>query len=363
MDLDALQRRIVAVETFLIVLTIASIATADALVGDRFSLGPLYLIPISYSALTHRLRTTVALVVVCVVLRQLLGPLGNSVDPWLAVLRDLAIAGVFVVAVVVLRRLGIERRRIFDLAREQRDELAREVELAAVVQERLLELSEPPASEVDIAARSEPLRGVGGDFYDFIDHGDNRCGIVIADIAGKGVPAALLMPALRFGFRSVVAGRRALARRIGQLNEEFFATTDPRHYGTLFYARFNLETGRITYVNAGHTPPILVEADGEWRSLDAGGPPIGLLGECTYESERIDLEPGSTMLLYTDGVTEAADPDDNELGIERLAELVAANPTATAEELIDAVFERVHAHLDGREPGDDSTVIVIKRPS
>ena len=235
--LRSLQRKIVAIETVLVLLTIASIAIADAIIGSRVSLGPLYLIPISYSALTHRLRTTLALIVLCVVLRELFGPLGNAPEPWMAFVRDLAIAAVFVVVVIFLRRMGSERWRIFELARQQRDELAREVELAAAVQDRLLALSRPPADGFDIAARTEPLRGVGGDYYDFIELESDETGVVIADIAGKGVPAALLMPALRFGIRSVVAGRGEPAERIWKLNDEFWRATDSRHYGTLFYAQ------------------------------------------------------------------------------------------------------------------------------
>ena len=161
MDLDSLQRKIVRVESLLILLTIASIATADALVGPQVSLGPLYLIPLSYSALGQRLRNTLVLIVVCVVLRQLFGPLGNATDPWMSFLRDLAIAGVFVLIVVPLRRLGLQRLRVFELARRQRDELAREVELAASVQTRLISLNEPPVSDFEIAATTEPLRAVG----------------------------------------------------------------------------------------------------------------------------------------------------------------------------------------------------------
>ncbi len=363
MDLDSLGRKIINVESLLVLLTIASIATADAIVGPQLSLGPLYLIPLSYSALSHKLSTTLALIVLCVVLRQLFGPLGNSADPWLSFLRDVAIAGVFAVIVVFLRKLGRERRQIFELARRQRDELASEVEMAAAVQRRLISLNEPPVSEFDIAAKTEPLLGVGGDYYDFIDLGDRRCGIVIADISGKGMPAALLMPALRFGIRSVVAGQGLPAERVERLNEEFCRTTETRQYGTLFYARLELDSGRLTYVNAGHFPPLLVDADGRWRTLDAGGPPVGLLDGSRYESEEVTLAPGSTLLLYTDGVSEALNPDEEEFGVERLAEVLVARGETSANDLVAAVLERVHDFQGGRAANDDVTVIAVRRPS
>ncbi len=360
MNLESLQQRIVAVETALILLTITSIAIADAVAGPRLSLGPLYLIPISYSALSHRLRTTLGLVVACIALRQWFGPLGDTADPWLSFFQDLAIAGVFLVIVFFLRRLGAERRRIFELARSQRDELASEVEMAAAVQKRLISLNDPPASGLDFAAKTELLRGVGGDYYDFIELGSRQCAVVIADISGKGMPAALLMPALRLGIRSLVAGREGLSERLRRLNQEFCRTTEPRHYGTLFYASMNLDSGAATYVNAGHVPPILVEADGSWRCLEIGGAPIGLLDESRYESEEIHLAPGSTLLLYTDGVTEAANDLDEELGFERLVDLVVANRTASAERIVAAVLDGVSEFLDGHPSGDDTTVIVLK---
>lgn len=363
MDLDSLERKIIGVESILVMLTIASIAISDAIVGKGISLGPLYLIPLSYSALTHRLKTTIALIVACVFLRQLFGPLGNSSDPWFFLFRDLAIAAVFVVLVVFLRRLGGERRRIFELARAQRNELTREVEMAAAVQRRLISLNDPPVSDFEIAAKTEPLRGVGGDYYDFIDLGDRQCGIVIADISGKGMPAALLMPALRLGIRSLVAGRGTPSERIRLLNDEFCRTTDPRHYGTLFYARIDLDDGRLTWVNAGHVPALLLDAKGACRTLDSGGPPVGLLDDSTYRSEEVTLEPGGVLLLYTDGVTEAVNPEDEELGLARLTELLVASRSVSADELVAAVFERVHDFQGGRAAGDDITVIAIRRPS
>lgn len=363
MDLDSLERRIIRVESILVMMTIASIATADAIVGKGISLGPLYLVPLSYSALTHRLKTTLALIVACVVLRELFGPLGNSSDPWFFFFRDLTIAGVFVVLVVFLRKLGGERRRIFELARAQRNELTREVEMAAAVQKRLISLNDPPVSDFEIAAKTEPLLGVGGDYYDFIDLGDRQCGVVIADISGKGMPAALLMPALRLGIRSLVAGQGTPSERIRHLNDEFCKTTDPRHYGTLFYARIDLDDGRLTYVNAGHVPALLVDGKGVCRTLDSGGPPVGLLDESSYRSEEVTLEPGGVLLLYTDGVTEAVNPQDEEAGLGLLTELLSSYNSSSAEELVTAVFERVHDFQGGRAAGDDITVIVIRRPS
>ncbi len=362
MDLDSLERKILRVESALILLAIGAIAVADYYVGPGVSLGPLYLIPLSYSALSHRLSTIVVLVVACVVLRQLFGPLGNAADPWMALLRDLGIALVFVVTVVLLRRLGTQRRHIFELARSQRDELAREVDLGAKLQQRLISLSSPPTGELDIAARTEPLRGVNGDYYDFIDLGDRTYGIVIADVAGKGLPAAMLMPALRLGTRSLVAGRGELTRQIGQLNDEFCRTTEPRHYGTLVYVRLELDGARITYVNAGHDPPILVRANGESQQLGAGGRPIGLLRGGDYASGQATLGPGSTLLLYTDGVTEAENRHGEELGRDRLVALLEEKRAASAGEIVQSVFEQVRSFLDGGGPTDDITVIAVKNP-
>ena len=142
-----------------------------------------------------------------------------------------------------LHRLGRRRTRFFDLARNQRDDLAREVELAAGLQARLLALNEAPAGKLDIEARTEPFKGVGGDYYDFVELGDGRTGIVIADIAGKGLPAALLMPAVRIALRSIVQRKQDPSEILAELNTVVYQSAEPSNYATLVLASVGYRLG------------------------------------------------------------------------------------------------------------------------
>jgi len=360
MTIETLERRIREAETGLIMLTIAAIATGDYFVGLTASLGPLYLIPLSYSALTHRLRTTVALTVLCVALRQLLGPIDNSGLPMMMFVRDIGIIGLFMVPVVYLYRLGKRRRAFFELARRQRDDLEREVAMAAALQERMLALGEPPA-QLDVVARTIPLKGVGGDYYDFIVGADQKAFVVVADVAGKGLPAAMLMPAVQIGLRAAAAHNSELSTTIEELNRTLFMTTAPESYATLFIAGIDTRDGELEYVNAGHLPGLLVAPDGKTRWLERGGIPVGLLMGSAYEAGRAVLEPEGLLVLYSDGVTEAEDASGRAFGRARLKEVVVASRDSDSQAIVAAIHAEVERFVAGGLRTDDTTVIAVRR--
>ncbi|UCF37507.1 MAG: hypothetical protein JSU96_01160, partial [Acidobacteriota bacterium] len=164
-EITTLEKTIVRVESILIALTIGAIASGDYIFGPEISIGYLYLVPLSYSALSFRWRTTAGLIVLCVVLRQVFGPLEFS--SWALVIRDWVLTGIFLSVVTLLHRLGRARHKFFETARRQRDELLRDVELAAEVQRELLSTHVPPPNNLDIVTRMEPAKVVGGDYYDF----------------------------------------------------------------------------------------------------------------------------------------------------------------------------------------------------
>jgi len=361
LDIDSHERKIVRVETALILLTIAAIAVADAWVGAGHSLGPLYLVPLSYSALTHRGWTTLALLLLCLTLRQLFGPLQNSEDPWLFFARDLGIAAVFVVTVGYLHRLGRQRQEFFALARAQRDELASELNVAAEVQRRLLQSNRSARADLDFHAWADPLKGVGGDYYDIWTSEEGRIVVVVADVAGKGLPAALLMPALRIAVRSIATRLQEPARIIEEVNGALCQTTEPSSYATLFYASLGMEDGSLTYVNAGHLPGLLVDGAGEVRWLTGGGTPVGLVPEAPYESHTLRLGTDDVLVLYTDGIWEAENPGGEEFGRERLARAVVATRERPAGEIVAAVQDEWSRFRDGADQGDDTTLIALKR--
>lgn len=361
MSIADLERRIVWVESLLILLTIGAVASGDYLFGKETSLGYLYLVPLSYSALTHRLRTTMLLLVLCVFLRQWLGPIEFS--SWGLIIRDWVLTGVFLSLVTALSRLGTARREFFEIARNQRDELLGEVERAAQIQRELLEKHLPPSSGYDIVAKAKPAKVVGGDYYDFLNLDGNRghLGIVIADVAGKGLPAALLMPAVQIALRAVAVRSHAPSEILRELNVILHDAIERASYVTLFLAMLETESGRLQYSNAGHQPVLHLTGSGQSNWLQEGGTPVGLLPEATYETGEIKLENGDVLVLYTDGIVEAEDSSGEQFGNDRLAEVVRACRTSSAAEIIEKIHEAVRAFRLNRPQDDDETVIVVKR--
>jgi sigma-B regulation protein RsbU (phosphoserine phosphatase) len=360
-DIDSLERKIVRVETALIFLTITAIAVADAWVGRERSLGPLYLVPLSYSALTHRAWVTGFLVLLCLALRQLFGPLEDMGDPWGHFVRDLGIAAIFVIIVAYLYRLGRLRKAFFSLARSQRDELSLELEVAGEVQRRLLQSNQGTThAPLDFHAWADPLKAVGGDYYDLWAPDDGRAIVVVADVSGKGLPAALLMPALRIAVRSTATRYQDPARIVDEVNSSLCQTTEPSSFATLFFASLEVGNRILTYVNAGHPPGLLVDGGGGVRWLSGGGTPVGLVPGAPYESHDLRLAPDDLLVLYTDGIWEAENESGEEFGQERLANAVLGARQGSAEEVVRAVRSAWSRFRGGVDPSDDTTVIALR---
>ncbi len=359
-EIEKLTRKIVWVETVLIGLAVAAIAYADWLVGTEVSLGFLYLIPLSYCAVTHNVTFTLLLVGLCVLLRQWLGPL--QLATWELFIRDWVLTGVFLSVVSALFRLGRDRREFFEQARSQRDELLREVRLAAGVQSRLLDRNAPPPAEIDVSARCWPLGHVGGDYYDFVDLGDKRLCVVIADVAGKGLPAALLMPALQISLRTLASRGLDLVEAMQELNSVVYGATDDAAYATMFVGVLDAQNLRFDYVNAGHVPPLLIRPLQEDPSeLRSGGPPVGLLESVEYEKGTVDLRPGDLLLLYTDGVVEGCNAEGEPFGSERLRKSLRKSTRESAENVVEELHDQLARFFDdGAE--DDVTLIALRIP-
>lgn len=361
MKIQALEKKVARAEGILIALSIAAIAVADLAVGPNVSLGPLYLIPLCYSALSQRPLLTGIVFVVCLGLRQWLGPLEQSSDPLFYFLRDLIIAAGFVAVAIYLRHLGRQRHEFFELARRQRDDLAAEVQLAAQLQSRLLHMNVSPTDRLDIYARTAPLKGVGGDYYDFLDLGPDRVGVVIADVAGKGLTAAMLMPAVRIALRSIVRSVDDPRDIVTELDRTLFRATEPENYATLFLATIDLGSGRLECVNAGHLPALLIDPGGSVKWLGTGGPPVGLLPAAQYASEKATLQPGGYLILYTDGITESCDADGAEYGPERLTALAGELAGKRSEDVVNAIRHDLLRYVGDGAIADDATAIAIRR--
>jgi sigma-B regulation protein RsbU (phosphoserine phosphatase) len=247
------------------------------------------------------------------------------------------------------------------------ERLRRELALAATVQQRLFPAQPPVASHLELAGCCQPARGVGGDYYDFVALERDQIGIVVADVAGKGISAALVMSNVQAALRSQAAAHRRLpgtegsaAETVADINRLLCGITDGATYVTFFYALVDPEGRRLTYVNGGHNAPVVANADGETRTLHATGLPLGILPDATYEEETVSLRSGDLLLDYTDGVTESQDGEGEEFGEDRLHALVAALAGASADDARQAVVEAVQSWSAGTPPHDDLTVVAAR---
>ena len=264
--------------------------------------------------------------------------------------------------------LIIENSRLTErmLAQER---LTRELVLAAEVQRRLLPESAPENVSLQLAGFCEPARGVGGDYYDFIAVDKERVGVAIADVAGKGMPAALLMSTVQATLRTLTVTNGALppsvpqlAEMVGKLNRLVFRSTSGENYVTFFYAYFDHATHSLTYVNAGHNPPLYLQRKGSnhFQQLTAGGLIAGVFEYSNYEQETIQMESDDLLFLYTDGLTEATNRTGEEFGEARVQETLAACAGLSVNEIRDRVLRRVRDWCTGIPLSDDLTFVVMK---
>ena len=242
----------------------------------------------------------------------------------------------------------------------EKNRMERELQLGREIQSRLL--PPPPCDVVDtqLAARSVPCYEVGGDYYDFIEFSDGDLGIVIADVSGKGVSAAMIMSSVQSALRMSAPVEPDLAALTERLNALLFRMAGGRKYVTFFLARYKPSTGDMRYVNAGHNPPFIVDGD-TLTKLGSTGRPIGILPDASYEVASATLPPGSTLFLYTDGLNEANNPAEEEFGNDRLEELVMAASREFFERMPDVVLQAIAAFESGAHPSDDKTIVVLRR--
>jgi len=240
---------------------------------------------------------------------------------------------------------------------EQRERLEEDMRLAHDIQRSLLSGEFPRIPWVDSCAFNVPSRDVGGDYYEIFDDAETGdLEFAIGDVSGKGVPAALLMSTLQSTFMGATSGTADLASVCSRINKFLVERTSPERYATFFVGHLT-EDAYLAYVNAGHNPPYLLR-DGEAQRLMGGGMPLGLFATAEYEVQKIRLRSGDVLLAFTDGVTEAMNPESEEFGDERLLGVAAAGH-ASAEALIDAVRRAVDEHTRGAPQHDDLTLLVL----
>jgi len=255
--------------------------------------------------------------------------------------------------------LGVAmRRRALAQKLEAERQAEREVEIARQVQERLFPQRIPGARTLDYAGACLPARHVGGDYYDFLDLGQQRLGLVIADIAGKGMAAALLMANLQANLRSQCAtATEQLNKFLRSVNQLFFENTADNDYATFFFSEYNDASRRLRYANCGHLPALLLRRDGSLERLSSTATVLGLFNQWDCALEECQLFPGDTLFLYTDGATESFNDSGEEFGDHRLIESLHRHRALSPRALIDSVVDDVRRFNPG-EQRDDITLIV-----
>ena len=231
--------------------------------------------------------------------------------------------------------------------------------LARQVMQELLPNNTPDLPGFDIAGRHASSLAVGGDYYEFISLGDDRWGVVIADVVGKGMTAALLVSAIRASIASLVGHELAVRAIMRRANRFFHESVAEGKYVTLFYAVLDVQHRRLLYSNAGHVPPVLLRKGGGVELLDDGGVPLGLFKAPRYVDGYATLHQGDLLALYTDGVVEAMDRDEEPYGLDRFVAMLAHGRDSSACEICSTVMRDVRQHVAG-SPTDDCSLVVIK---
>ena len=256
--------------------------------------------------------------------------------------------------------IRIEHARLNEIEAHERV-MAKELDQAAQIQMKLLPSCAPRIQGLDIAAKTAACRGVGGDYYDFIPFADGRVGMLVGDVAGKGMPASLLMSSLQARVHVVFDDPADLGKKMMRLNKGTCGNCPDNRFITFFFGIADALSGDLLYSNAGHNPPLIVRASGACDTLTAGGVMLGILPMAQFQEDTVNMQPGDVLVLFSDGVTEAADPQDVEFGEERLGALVASLRDRPAQHIVEEIHKAVAEYTQGAPPADDITVLVARR--
>lgn len=256
----------------------------------------------------------------------------------------------------------IRDERVYDsaglLERLEKARIDKELRTAREVQRALVPRTARSTTFCEWIGDSVPCRAIGGDFFEFLELPSGAVGIVLGDVSGKGPAAALLAALVQGMFAVDAASGGGPSAVLSRINKRLLTRGLESRFATLVYCVL-LPDGRLVYSNAGHNPPVLLSANGD-RRLEAGGTVIGALENATFDEDAVSLASGDTLVMFTDGVTEARNAEGDEFGEERLIDCLAARGAASPPELMDRVFARVASFCDGAEPSDDITVTVAQ---
>jgi len=263
--------------------------------------------------------------------------------------------------------LMMENARLTGRVVEQ-ETLRRDLALAADIQRQLLPMEPPVEEAVEFVGLSLPARSIGGDYYDFIRVGEHQIGIALADVSGKGIAAALIMSAVQASLRIISSEDGvSLPQLVERMNHFLYRSTPGNKYVTFFYAQYDSRRRQIRYVNAGHNPPYLVRSEAAGaeaavtiQELAANGTVVGLMPGLTFEESSLDLRAGDVLVAFTDGVTEAHNPQQVEFGEERLKDILRATAHLPAADICARISAELKAWIEDADQYDDLTCVVMK---
>jgi sigma-B regulation protein RsbU (phosphoserine phosphatase) len=246
------------------------------------------------------------------------------------------------------------------LEMQEKRSVEADLALARQIQRRMLPAALPEVPGYGLAAHHEPAQSIGGDAYDALLLDNGRLLLAVADVSGKGASAALLMMGVLARLRALARTGMDVAELAARLNEAMVDETETEHFSTLIIAELDPATGRLDYVNAGNTPPLLVRADGSAEMLERGGLPVGMLPDMPYEGGVVHLQPGDRLLMFTDGLEDADESGGELLGAAELQRLLAARPAGQAAAAAAALAHEVQVRR-GDDRFDDVTFLLLAR--
>ncbi len=256
--------------------------------------------------------------------------------------------------------IRVENARLVE-ARFQQERLERELQLAMEIQQRFQPTAPPQVPGYELQGISFPCYEIGGDYYDFIQREDGRLVIALGDVSGKGTAAALLMSSLHASIHAQTGSHDTLVETISAVNRYLAENIPSNRFVTLFYAELDPESGAVSFLNAGHNPPLIVHSAGTVEQLASGGLPLGIKADADYREGRTTLQPGDVLVIYSDGVTEATSPSGEEFGPTRLYEVVSRNVEASAAGIRDRIESALTKFSQGTQAADDITLVIVKR--
>jgi phosphoserine phosphatase RsbU/P len=245
--------------------------------------------------------------------------------------------------------------------RINRERMERELALATEIQQRFQPSGPPAVDGYEFQGISFSCYEIGGDYYDFIERHDGKTLVALGDVSGKGTAAALLMSSLHAAMHAQVAAKTSLEETVTSINKYLSENTPANRFITLFVAELDPSSGDLKFINAGHNPPLIGRANGTIEQLASGGLPLGIMSLAAYEVGAVRLDHGDVLFIYSDGVSEANNLNEDEFGMDRLTQVISTNVARTASGIRDRVEAALSQFTGTAAPNDDITLVIVKR--